>query len=349
VGSWDIARKEKEMAMAQCFLKCFGCGFLLLLSLLTGCDVFDQDDDDDDEEVQAIFVFGDSISDTGNVFLATAGDIPVSPPYFDGRFSNGRVWVERLANAFDLDVDPVLDRGTNFAVGGARASRDVEVVFDPVTLTIPSILSQVDLFFGLRIDAFFEQFLDFFVDREDADADALYIVFAGGNDIRDVVLDLDGGLGAMATINAAVANISMAIRDLADAGARMFLVPNVPNAGLSPEIMAAGLEAVMQATDLTQTFNTALQTALDTLEAELDLTIFRLDTFALLEDAVMEPEAFGLTNVTDACLEGDEFVGGTPCENPDVHLFWDGRHATAAGHSILAEAALEVLAPVVPR
>jgi lysophospholipase L1-like esterase len=53
--------------------------------------------------------------------------------------------------------------------------------------------------------------------------------------------------------------------------------------------------------------------------------------------------------VTDACLEGDEFGGGTPCENPDVHLFWDGRHATAAGHSILAEAALEVLAPVVPR
>jgi len=335
------------MAMAQCSLKCFGCGFLLLLSLLTGCDVFDKDDDDN-EGVQAIFVFGDSISDTGNVFLATEGDIPVSPPYFDGRFSNGRVWVERLADAFELDVDPILARGTNFAVGGARAGRDVEVVFDQETFMIPSILSQVDLFFGSRVDTFFEQFLDFFVDREDADPDALYIVFVGGNDIRDVVLNLDSGLDAMATITTAVANISMAIRDLADAGARMFLVPNVPNAGLSPETMAAGLEAVMQASDLSQTFNTDLQTALDTLEAELDLTIFRLDTFALLETIVTAPETFGLTNVTDTCLEGDEFVGGTPCANPDVHLFWDSMHATAAGHAILAEAALEVLAPVVP-
>src|SRR5262245_37490212 len=48
-----------------------------------------------------VVVFGDSLSDTGNVFTVTepvlAEAIPVSPPYFQGRFSNGPVWVERLA------------------------------------------------------------------------------------------------------------------------------------------------------------------------------------------------------------------------------------------------------------
>ena len=43
-----------------------------------------------------LYVFGDSLSDAGNVFAATAGQQPGSP-YYDGRYSNGPVWVEYLA------------------------------------------------------------------------------------------------------------------------------------------------------------------------------------------------------------------------------------------------------------
>jgi phospholipase/lecithinase/hemolysin len=300
-------------------------------------------DRDRADEVRAIFVFGDSISDTGNVFLATDRTIPVSPPYFEGRFSNGPVWVERLAAMLGFDAAPILAGGTNFAVGGARAGRDVEVVVDQETFTIPSILSQVDLFFGARTN-FFDRVIDFFIDRDRADSDALYILFIGGNDIRDVVLGLDGGLDAMGTMHTAVMHISTAIRGLADEGARTFLVPNLANVGLSPETVAAGLDAVMLATELTVSFNSELQAALDALEAELGITIFRLDTFALLEDIVANPAAFGLTNVTDPCLDGNEFIGGIPCAAPAEHLFWDSMHATAVGHAILADAALAVIA-----
>ena len=41
----------------------------------------------------SLFVFGDSLSDVGNVFLATGGQQPASP-YANGQFSNGPIWAQ---------------------------------------------------------------------------------------------------------------------------------------------------------------------------------------------------------------------------------------------------------------
>ena len=60
-----------------------------------------------------------------------------------------------------------------------------------------------------------------------------------------------------------------------------------------------------------------------------------LDTFGLEDAAVANPAAYGFTNVTDPC-----FNGVTVCANPDQYLFWDDLHPTAAGHQLLADAAL---------
>ena len=49
-------------------------------------------------QASEIITFGDSLVDTGNFSLATGGAIPPAPLYFNGRFSNGPVWVEQLAN-----------------------------------------------------------------------------------------------------------------------------------------------------------------------------------------------------------------------------------------------------------
>src|SRR5215217_7794985 len=51
-----------------------------------------------------VVVFGDSLSDAGNA----------------GRFTNGPVWVEYLAQKLGLPLNPARAGGTNFAVGGAR-------------------------------------------------------------------------------------------------------------------------------------------------------------------------------------------------------------------------------------
>ena len=45
----------------------------------------------------ALFAFGDSLSDAGNLYFADGGTAPVSPPYYAGHFSNGPTWVEDLS------------------------------------------------------------------------------------------------------------------------------------------------------------------------------------------------------------------------------------------------------------
>lgn len=70
-----------------------------------------------------LYVFGDSLSDNGNLYAytgqanpATGGlAIPVSPPYAQGGFTNGPTYAECLWDAFGFagDLAPALLGGTN--------------------------------------------------------------------------------------------------------------------------------------------------------------------------------------------------------------------------------------------
>ena len=65
----------------------------------------------------AIYAFGDSLSDVGNVFLGTGGAEP-APPYFAGRFSNGPIWLDYLAAQLGTGpMIPSLQGGTDYAFG----------------------------------------------------------------------------------------------------------------------------------------------------------------------------------------------------------------------------------------
>jgi outer membrane lipase/esterase len=44
-------------------------------------------------ELTQIVAFGDSLIDTGNFFAASGQTTPASPPYFNGRWTNGPAWV----------------------------------------------------------------------------------------------------------------------------------------------------------------------------------------------------------------------------------------------------------------
>ncbi len=277
-----------------------------------------------------VIVFGDSLSDTGNAFAGTGGTIPIVPPYFPGRFSNGPNYVEGLAAGLGLQATAVAFGGTNFAVGGARIGR-----FTPPLLAAPSLLDQGTLFLS---------------HVPSADPTALYVVFGGANDVRDVAF----GFAPLTTIPTAVNDLATLITTLAQAGATNFLVPNLPNLGTTPESHAVDLLSpgfAANATTLSRAFDTLLASRLASLEATLGLTIHSLDVFALLDSAVANPVAFGLSNVTEACIGqgnigADITVGdSTPCVDPDQYLFWDAIHPTAHGHAILATAALHTVVP----
>ena len=47
-----------------------------------------------------VVVFGDSLSDNGNLYELMRHQLPPSPPYFEGRFSNGPVWIEHLMASY---------------------------------------------------------------------------------------------------------------------------------------------------------------------------------------------------------------------------------------------------------
>lgn len=276
--------------------------------------------------ISAVMVFGDSLSDSGNVFLATGGAVdpiaatPPSPPYFAGRFSNGPNYADVLASGLGLPLGPSLAGGTNFAWGGARSGVDG---------LVPSVGTQVLLFLGGVGGV--------------ADPSSLYVVFGGGNDVRDSLFEPTLA-DQLALIGDAVVSLFDAITALASAGATRFLVPNVPNVGLIPEVTALdgvfpGIAAL--AAFLSASFNAELAAAIDALRAGFPgISIKELDTFALISTMIADPASFGFTNVTDACLDPITFI---VCSDPDSYLFWDTIHPTAAGHELLGLAAREAI------
>ncbi len=89
------------------------------------------------DPITGIVSFGDSLSDVGNISIGSGGTQP-SPTtnYYEGRFSNGPVWVEYLAK--DLGVaapTAALAGGTDYAFGGAQTGTGYTASTAPRFLT----------------------------------------------------------------------------------------------------------------------------------------------------------------------------------------------------------------------
>ncbi|MBT8422616.1 MAG: SGNH/GDSL hydrolase family protein [Gammaproteobacteria bacterium] len=275
------------------------------------------------------YVFGDSLSDPGNVFTLT-GMTAVAPfepipsaPYRSKRFTNGRVWVERLANWMGVPKGgrPAFLRPNkfgNYALGGSRAGPSDNPLF--------TLNGQVDTFLN-NVGG-------------EASPNALYIIWFGGNDVRDalVAASSDPTFATSEAIIAAGVQAEVAgISKLYAAGARKFLILNAPNVALTPAVTSQGPAAVGGALLLSQAFNDGLSGALDFVEASAPgIEIYRFDVFALLSDIAADPAAFRLRNIVDACLEF--FVVEDPvCKRPNRFLFWDAIHPTRFTHRTLAK------------
>ena len=66
-----------------------------------------------------IVIFGDSYSDNGNDFKLTDNQYPNPEVYFQGRFSNGPVWVEYFAKLLNINPDDSA-QFIDLAYGGAK-------------------------------------------------------------------------------------------------------------------------------------------------------------------------------------------------------------------------------------
>src|SRR4051812_16328553 len=185
-----------------------------------------------------IVIFGDSLSDTGNVRdrtdSKTGGTIQYPGGafnYSDGRWTNSSdtdpgsatysgVWHEQLAHTF-LNIPAAtysLGGGTNYAFGGATTNNGTheETVVSPplfgdVTITIDDMGRQMDDYLASHA----------------VDPNALYVVWGGGNDLFND--------DSRANVTATAARATALMTRLANAGAKYIMVPNVPPLGLIPK------------------------------------------------------------------------------------------------------------------
>jgi phospholipase/lecithinase/hemolysin len=272
--------------------------------------------------VDRFAVFGDSLSDPGNVFIATHQftvrpfeGIP-SAPYAIGRFhfSNGPTWVEDLAK--ELHVvgrarPSLLRRGVyaNYAFGGARA-RDTDFPFD----------------LGEQVALFLQDF-------GGAASDTLYILWIGSSDARDA---LEHPGQRVAILGAALEATVGAIRTLSGAGAQSFLVLNLPDLADTPALNGLPQEVLDQVRELVSGYNETLELLLGQLVGGLGIDIVLFDVFTGFHDLVADPESAGFTNATDSCITPGVFVGAI-CRHPREYVFWDFIHPTKTAHAYLAE------------
>jgi thermolabile hemolysin len=247
-----------------------------------------------------IVVFGDSLSDDGNLFALDPSNVPASK-YYQGRFSNGPVWVEYLAGPDLLDATLV-----NNAYGGATTDSSPP---DP-----PGLQLQVSTY----------------VTTTTVLPDALYVVWIGANDF----------LGGTSDFETPAANIEGALEDLADFGAKYFLVVDLPDLGAIPK-NNSDPNTSQVARALTISFNDELADVVAEFRtAHPEVTVYEFSAFDLFTDVIANPDVYGIGNVSAIC---PNFIVDNDFDNDGDYLFWDALHPTTEAHAEIAKEAANIL------
>lgn len=229
-----------------------------------------------------IVVFGDSLSDNGNYVLYDGQSAPNPALYWEGRFSNGRVWVEYLTDPTHFDTNL---RGQ--AYGGAETDGSIP----------PGLIEQVELYIILATGSL--------------SPTNLYVVWIGGNDF----LNGDGDF------QRAVDNINDAVTELVDHGAMSILILNLPDLGNIPSTLGSDEAGPATAftvnfnaalASMIDTFSAA----------HPGIDIFEFDIYALFLEIIADPGAFGFDNVTEPAPNFEvenNFDGGDSLFWDDAH------------------------------
>jgi thermolabile hemolysin len=262
--------------------------------------------------VDKMVSFGDSISDTGNIYNASQWLFPNDNAWFLGHFSNGLVWTEYLAKQQQLPL-------YNWAIGGAAGSTQY--------VLLSGVLDQVKSYIQ-------------------------YMNYANNYDPAKTLFTLEFGLNDFLnygrSASAVTADFKQALETLEANGAQHILVLNLPDATIAPQFKYSepGEAAIVKAK--IDTFNAFASQQVATMQSR-GINIQLFDTETLLADMVSNPASFGLRNTTDSCLDinrssSSDYLHSHSLRNDcatygsDTYVFWDVTHPTTKTHKVIADA-----------
>src|SRR5438477_3188731 len=300
--------------------KLFIVGVLLAMSFLVNAQAL---------AFTQIIVFGDSLSDDGNIAHRVRDTFGFSDPsinfnYTDNRFTDDTntapaanlytgTWHEQLANTFlSLPVATnSLDGGTNYAFGGATTKDGTQqrtVINNPFPFTGGD--------FTITIDNIGKQVNDYLASHS-PDPNALYIVWGGGNDLFD-------DHSAQSVIDTAN-RVGVLIQRLANAGARNFLVPNVPPLGAVPNSFGDPnrvAELDLASANYRVRLNSVVAAVVSGYAGNgITIHVYGLDVWVDLIRVLGQPLRYGFVNTTVPAQDQSAV-------NPDTCLFWDDIYPT---------------------
>ncbi|MGH6648835.1 SGNH/GDSL hydrolase family protein [Aquabacterium sp.] len=256
--------------------------------------------------------FGDSMSDTGNLFGSIeqfgGRGIPAEPNH-RGRFSDGVVVVEAMTNALNIPL-------VNYAFAGARSGTDNLV---PAYAMQQGMLKQIQDFLDNQPNA-----------NAPVDANALYVLWTGPDDFY-----ADGNIFHKPTSALVANNINKGMTSLYKRGARHFFVPLMPDLSITPsahEHNKTLSNYLSNAKARSVEFAALLSDTLKAFAKQYpEATVRTFDTFTYSQVRIVQAAEDG-NNVTEPCYVA---MNKPICAQPDKYLFWDTNHPTAAGSTVI--------------
>lgn len=278
--------------------------------------IWTQDSAEQPSKINKVVAFGDSLSDTGNIFNASEWRIPNPDSWFLGHFSNGFVWTEYLASALNISL-------YNWSVGGAAGIKEYKV--------LPGIGDQVTSYF-------------------------YYMEKAENYQAKNTLFTFEIGLNDFMNYGREVKDVSKNVADalkrlVDEGGAHNIVLFMLPDPTHAPQFKYETQEKIAEIRSKIDEFNVFIKKQAQFYQ-DKDLNLFVLDVHSLFEQIIAHPEEYGLINVKDACLdinrsssidylESHSLTTECASSGADKYLFWGITHPTTVVHKIFADKIIE--------
>ncbi|KAK6920333.1 GDSL lipase/esterase [Dillenia turbinata] len=312
----------------------------------------------------AIFVFGDSLVDSGNNNYIPTLAKSNYPPYgiTTGRFSNGKLAVDLIAELLGLPYPPPycdpstngpqMLRGVNYASAASGILDDTGEQYDEFLYFVPMgpipLSKQIDNFreTATRIFGLFGQnvtAMNVYMSR------VLVIMSVGNSDylnnyLRPDLYTTSTQYSPLAFSNLLVQQIGHQLLALYNTGVRRFVVYSLGPIGCTPNQLV-GQNCNDRVNQMVVLFNSALRSLIIDLNLHFPgANLAYGDVYGIVSDVLINPTPYGFSVSIQGCCVVDTgraqwncIAGIAPCSNRNAYVFWDSLHPTEALNRIIAQ------------